>query len=85
MKSGHESDVNSAGTRFSAFARIGAAAILIGKSISEKGSSGRVCCPSLETVVFLEEEQARKNTNKGRQKRSFNGYVFISKTKIIFL
>ena len=84
MKSGHASEVNSAGTSFSAFAITGAAAILIGISNSEKGSSGSVCRSSLEEATFLEDEQDRKKIRNDKYTRCFNGFVFILKTNIIF-
>ena len=71
MNCGQASDVNSNGTNFSAFARIGEAAILTGISSSESGSSGRVCNSSLEELVFFALEQARKKIIPSKQGRYF--------------
>ena len=75
IKSGHPSDVNSDGTNFSAFARIGAAAIFKGMSNSEKGSSGRDRS-SLEDSVFFVEAQAKNKNSKGSKNNFFIGFPF---------
>lgn len=77
MNCGQASEVNSDGTSFSAFARIGAAAIFMGISNSDNGSSGSVCCSSLAPVVFLLPEQADNKTIPIRRTGSFHGYLII--------
>ena len=80
MNCGQASEVNSAGTRRSAFAMIGAAASLIGISNSERGSSGSVCCSSFPAAVFFVLVQARNKTNTSKQGRYFNGYFIFNIT-----
>ena len=77
MNCGQASDVNSAGTRCSAFAMIGAAANLTGISNSESGSSGSVCCSSFEAAVFLALVQERHKVITRKQGRYFNGNFII--------
>ena len=77
MNCGQASDVNSAGTRCSAFSRIGAAASLIGISSSDSGSSGSVCCSSLEAAIFLVLLQDSNHIITRMQARYFNGYFII--------
>ena len=75
IKSGHPSDVNSDGTNFSAFARIGAAAIFSGMSHSERGSSGRDRS-SLEDCVFFGVAQAKNKDSIGSRTSFFIGFPF---------
>ena len=82
MKPGHASEVNSAGTSFSALSRIGLAAILTEMSISEAGSSGSVWVIVLDELIFLEEEQPVKKISIGRAAH-FRKNVFILETNII--
>src|SRR5579863_1089950 len=77
MNCGHASEVNSAGTRCSAFAMMGAAANLTGISNSERGGSGSVCSSSLETLDFFVLVHDRKKTIRTKKSRYFNGYFII--------
>jgi hypothetical protein len=80
MYCGQASEVNSAGTRCSAFARMGAAANLTGISNSESGSSGSACCSSPEAAIFFVLLQERKKTIRKKQGRYFNGYLIVTIT-----
>jgi hypothetical protein len=77
MNCGHALEVNSAGTRCSAFAIIGAAASLTGISNSERGNSGSVCCSSIAAAVFLALVQEKSKVITRRQGMYFNGYFII--------
>jgi hypothetical protein len=81
MNCGHESEVNSDGTKCSTLARMGAAANLTGMSNSEIGRSGSVCCSSFEDTDFLELEQERNKVIPNRRSRFFNGYLIIIKNE----
>ncbi len=83
IKFGQASDVNSAGTTFSALSNIDNAAILTGISISEAGSSGRVCGAFLVEEILLEEEQANRKISANEMAGYFKESVFILKTNII--
>ena len=75
MNCGQASEVNSAGTRCSAFAMTGAAAKLMGISNSERGSSGSVSCSSFEAAVFFALVQEKQRAISRKQGRYFNGYL----------
>src|SRR5258708_37491126 len=77
MNCGQAPEVNSAGTRCSAFAMSGAAANLTGIANSERGSSGSVCRSSIEAAVFLALVQERNKFITRKQGRYFNGYFII--------
>ena len=79
MNCGQASEVNSAGTSFSAFARIGEAAIFMGMSNSDNGSSGNVCCSSFTALIFLELPQDIKKTIPNKKFRYFMGYLFMQR------
>ena len=80
MNCGHASDVNSAGTRCSAFSKMGLAAILTGISNSERGSSGSVCCSSFDVAVFFVLLQDSNNISTKKRGRYFSGYPIIDIT-----